>query len=367
MILDPNTQVAQRNRRNAQLSTGPRTRTGKAVARLNSLKHGLTANPAIGVVEDPAGFEQLHGAIAARLHPSDPIEAGLVHRVATCLWRLQRAARIEAAAGSVAARAVAPLREEVQMWIAQINSKWWDIRFYVETDKHEIEEGRRRGVVPHEGPWKRFQRPYLKQLDIMREQTFMKNAACLTAMWHMLVDLARRIEQRHHDVSPMEIQLLGWLLGERAEQLEYPGQPEPERDGFYYPDEKCWAGETYRILGRARKRVDPKLPEEFVNLVNCRIITLRQQRLACEAPATAQQHADLQAASLLPDPAMLDRLLRYETHADRALHRALETLAKLRGASVDTVMARVAGTNPDGSTYEVQGRRSHWRDGSSKS
>jgi hypothetical protein len=365
MILDPNAQVTQRNRRNAQLSTGPRTPTGKAVARLNSLKHGLTANPAVGVVEDPASFEQLHDAIADRLQPRDAIEAGLVHRVATCLWRLQRATRIEAAGGGIAVRAVVPMREEIQFWVRRINGLWWDVQFYVETDKGEIERGRERGVVPQNGPWKRFRRPNLKQLDVMREQTFMKSATCLTAMIHMLVDLARRLEQLPHNVSPMEVQLLGWLLGEQAEPLEYPGQPEPERDGFYYPDEKQWASETWRILGRARKRTEPKPAVEFVNLVNARNVTLRQQRLACEDPATAQQHADQQAVSLLPDPAMLDRLLRYETHADRALHRSLELLAKLRGATVETVMARVAGTNPDGTRYEVQGQRSHWNGSSS--
>jgi hypothetical protein len=37
----------------------------------------------------------------------------------------------------------------------------------------------------------------------------------------------------------------------------------------------------------------------------------------------------------------LDRLLRYETHADRSLTRALDTLARLRGVTVETLSATV--------------------------
>jgi len=45
------------NRRNAQLSTGPRTPQGKAAVRYNGLRHGLTARHAVLAGEDPADFE----------------------------------------------------------------------------------------------------------------------------------------------------------------------------------------------------------------------------------------------------------------------------------------------------------------------
>jgi hypothetical protein len=51
------------NRRNAQLSSGPRTAKGKARARLNALRHGLAARlPTVGSVDREV--ERLASAIA---------------------------------------------------------------------------------------------------------------------------------------------------------------------------------------------------------------------------------------------------------------------------------------------------------------
>jgi hypothetical protein len=44
------------NRRNAQRSTGPKTATGKELARFNALKHGHTARSPVLPGEDPEAF-----------------------------------------------------------------------------------------------------------------------------------------------------------------------------------------------------------------------------------------------------------------------------------------------------------------------
>ena len=113
----PPAHIVERNRRNAAGSTGPRTVEGKRRSRRNSLKHGLCANPTAGVVEEPERFRELHAALVERVQPRDVIEEGLVHRIAVSLWRLQRAARADAAATEGAVRAVVPHREQVQAWI----------------------------------------------------------------------------------------------------------------------------------------------------------------------------------------------------------------------------------------------------------
>jgi hypothetical protein len=41
------------NRRNSHTSTGPKTEAGKKYSRCNAVSHGLTAETAIGVLEDP--------------------------------------------------------------------------------------------------------------------------------------------------------------------------------------------------------------------------------------------------------------------------------------------------------------------------
>ena len=83
------------NRRNAQRSTGPRTRTGKAAAKLNSLKHGLLAEQPVLPDEDGAAFDALRRELTEQFDPVGIIETQLVERVAGLIWRLRRLGRIE--------------------------------------------------------------------------------------------------------------------------------------------------------------------------------------------------------------------------------------------------------------------------------
>jgi hypothetical protein len=78
------------NRRNALLSTGPRTPHGKDVVRFNGLTHGLTARHAVLPGEDPAAFDETVRAFEDHLQPDGPGEFALVHRIADCWWRLRR-------------------------------------------------------------------------------------------------------------------------------------------------------------------------------------------------------------------------------------------------------------------------------------
>jgi hypothetical protein len=85
------------NRRNAQVSTGPISEEGKAVASKNALTHGLRAakNVVIKDIEDPREWEAHHAAVLESLQPIDFFETVLAERVAAQLWRLARATRYE--------------------------------------------------------------------------------------------------------------------------------------------------------------------------------------------------------------------------------------------------------------------------------
>jgi|SRR5215469_847542 len=85
------------NRRNAQLSTGPRSLRGKSVSRLNALKHGLTAQQVVLFDETTEDFEGFVDEIVTTLKPTNAVEHLLAERVALCAWRLRRCYRIEAA------------------------------------------------------------------------------------------------------------------------------------------------------------------------------------------------------------------------------------------------------------------------------
>jgi hypothetical protein len=91
------------NRRNARLSTGPRTEEGKSRSRRNSLKHGILA-PALLITEgegaeDPDEFDGLLGRLRRDLAPVGTLEEMLVEKIAVSCWRQRRALRCEA--GSV--------------------------------------------------------------------------------------------------------------------------------------------------------------------------------------------------------------------------------------------------------------------------
>jgi len=113
-------------------------------------------------------------------------------------------------------------------------------------------------------------------------------------------------------------------------------------------------------IGRARLREEgTPLPADMESLIETRLGTLRVQQSLCESPQSATHRASRMTAVMLPDAATLDRLIRYETHADRSLHRALETLAKLRGATVQTIRASLTRSGGN-ACVEIQGKQTDW-------
>jgi hypothetical protein len=85
------------NRRNAFKSTGPTTLEGKERSRGNALRHGLTAETVIVALEDQEDYQAFEAAIIADYDAQSVVERELVLRLASVLWRLRRAAGIEAA------------------------------------------------------------------------------------------------------------------------------------------------------------------------------------------------------------------------------------------------------------------------------
>ena len=88
------------NRRNAQLSTGPRTEEGKNQSRRNALKHSILASALLIAEgegeEDHAEFDRLLNSLHRDLDPIGALEEMLVEKIAICYWRERRALRCEA-------------------------------------------------------------------------------------------------------------------------------------------------------------------------------------------------------------------------------------------------------------------------------
>ncbi|MEZ5400579.1 MAG: hypothetical protein R2729_12985 [Bryobacteraceae bacterium] len=95
------------NRRNAQLSTGPRTESGKAKSARNSLRHGLYATDAVvhAVGETGSAFRAHFAAfLATALDPADPVENSLLKNVASLDWQISRNRRQEAGSADFVAQ-----------------------------------------------------------------------------------------------------------------------------------------------------------------------------------------------------------------------------------------------------------------------
>jgi len=85
------------NRRNARLSTGPRTSAGKAKVSMNALKHGLTGRDVVLPNENPDEFESFRTNLLADLAPKGSLESVLAEKIVIDFWRLRRVPILEAA------------------------------------------------------------------------------------------------------------------------------------------------------------------------------------------------------------------------------------------------------------------------------
>jgi hypothetical protein len=71
------------NRRNAQLSTGPKSPAGKARVATNSCTHGLCSRNAILPEEDPAEFQALLAGLLSEFQPTNAREESHVRELAS--------------------------------------------------------------------------------------------------------------------------------------------------------------------------------------------------------------------------------------------------------------------------------------------
>jgi len=85
------------NRRNAKKSTGPKSRRGKQVTRINALKHGLRAEQVVIPGEDPKEFNDLFESLYEHYQPIGPVEELHFERIVVETWRLKRARLTETA------------------------------------------------------------------------------------------------------------------------------------------------------------------------------------------------------------------------------------------------------------------------------
>jgi hypothetical protein len=100
------------NRRNAQLSTGPKTEEGKSRSRRNAVRHGLTAETVIDALESTEDYAAFEMAVTSDYDVRTAVERELVLRLASLLWRLRRATAIESGLFSIQAEHLLQFRHQ---------------------------------------------------------------------------------------------------------------------------------------------------------------------------------------------------------------------------------------------------------------
>jgi hypothetical protein len=83
------------NRKNAKLSTGPKTSAGKFRSSRNSLKHGLEARRHLIIGEDTKEFQEYKSLQIKMFDPKDPIEVDDCIQIITLGWKLRRFSVVE--------------------------------------------------------------------------------------------------------------------------------------------------------------------------------------------------------------------------------------------------------------------------------
>lgn len=82
------------NQENAKKG-GVKTEAGKEISKYNAIKHGLLSEKVVLPEEDYDNYDELETSLKEQMNPADQIEAVLVERIASNIWRLQRLMKIE--------------------------------------------------------------------------------------------------------------------------------------------------------------------------------------------------------------------------------------------------------------------------------
>ena len=322
------------NRRNAQMSTGPKTQAGKAKASLNALKHGERAKTVVPVLpqEDPAELVAKIRQWVEDLQPGDDPERDLVVRAARLSWTLDRLERCETAGLAVRVRQ------------AQLPSN-------VETVEKVCDLGRKLlynagpRILPVSGPpWDDNPAAFLCGLEstaegcrwLLERWTVLGDMLERGAIW-TLTDLYRSIRlQGKHPVDAVNDPELNLQI--QAWEMMSPGAAIDFWERCYHQTPKVDPG--FQGFMEWREIADrPADEDEAMKLIK-RMIAGRIERLeeliaVHEEIAGEEAIERADAASFDPGPEA-ERLRRSQAAKSRELRQTLELFLKMQAATGET-------------------------------
>ena len=281
------------NRENARRSTGPRTEAGKAIAKLNAVKHGgLSPLPVLPEVETRDEWEAHLAGTLASLTPAGHLETVLAERVALILWRMNRVARFEREVTAVGQeRVVDDLAEERERKLS-------------------------------------FQKVGPEHPDELRAS--LRDARRALAV---IAAMGRRADGER--MSGEDAELVLSAVADQTENVDPETFSMPE----VVPDEVPWARFDGWTAGRVRRGIATMAEAEgegtsaggllVAALERCRVQAIK---LKAEADKVARELDHLRRQRLLASAPQMDRITRHEAHLSRQLAQALHELQRLQAA-----------------------------------
>jgi hypothetical protein len=274
---------AAANRQNALKSTGPQTTAGKLTVAGNGIAHGIYAvSPVVAGVESSREWNIYRMEMFASFAPLGMLETTLAERIILTAWRQRRVARYESE----------HLRSEQQAAQECVGKDWLH-----QQGQYNRDDGAE--VVEHVS--RRF-----KWWD----------------RWWPSVELLTEGSEE----TEMDKQAAGVVLYLFRDKLRVPDAA--GKDDQQLQDPERWTvgllRQRIRLLvekhGKGRASLDSLLEKIKEDAVEARR----------DAEQVKQRLNEYRHEHLLPDERTLEKVMRYETHLSRLLHRDLHELQRLQ-------------------------------------
>jgi len=275
------------NRANAQKSTGPKTPEGRAVSKMNALKHGISSRAmlmhGLKINENSQELDSLYERFWQEFEPVGPVEEMLVDQIVTAHWRLRRALRAESGEIALSLRGGPPKPRHKP----NPQLRWLH--------------------------WRAFGDPIPR----------MQDSADGNELLQMLLEEVRTSVEVNGQLTATAIEELANCFGgeqnsltRRLEGIRLECQQNPE--GL----------DAAALRERNKHRALAFLHEKFrgIALWNA---DYEKWRTTYQEWQTNAEDAR-QAAAVLPSAEVLDKILRYETTLQRQLFRAMSQLERLQ-------------------------------------
>ena len=277
---DLSLQKISANRKNAQLSTGPKTALGKGKSALNAVKHGIFAKELLKNIsaEELQNFEVLKLGLVESLKPKDAMQAVLCEKISVDIWRLRKVLAFEQGASQ----------------LETLN---------LDTSDSLVELSRREVLVGHLESYKSELKNLNQLKNLINNGALDSLSEILGEIYELLFEVIQSVKQRFPEIY------------EKVE-IDYLHECENLRDFCEQNDIEI---ETFKqdLLDRIENKLrsGSNMPNYYENNLQ----EFDHKRSIYESVAQ------------LPSAENTDKVIRYETHLQRSIEKNLRLLRSLQG------------------------------------